>query len=101
MGTAFAIAGFETSCAQSYFSLMVDIVEFQNENTRMRVVIDFRDPAGTALTVWTKVKLTYLVASSTRFEAAPGNTATIWATNAEVDLPASITSTAILNDDIF
>jgi hypothetical protein len=30
LGFAFAIAGFETSCSQDYFSLMVDVVEFQN-----------------------------------------------------------------------
>lgn len=68
LGYAFAIAGFETSCSQTYYSLMVDVVEFQNENTKMRIVVDFRNPELNVLTTWTKVKLTYLVVSSTRFE---------------------------------
>lgn len=65
----------------------------------MRIVIDFRDPTGTTLTVWTKVKLTYLVASATRYEATPVNTALIWATNIEYSLAdGSVTGTAILED---
>lgn len=68
----------------------------------MRVVIDFRDPAGTALTVWSKVKLTYLVASATRYETLPLNTALIWATNVELNIDASgvatTTTAAVLND---
>lgn len=66
LSTAVAIAGFETSCAQTFFSLIVDVVEPQNENTKLKIVIDFRNKAQTGLTSWAKVKLTYLVVSTSR-----------------------------------
>ncbi len=47
----------------------------------MRIVIDFKSPSSNDLTVWTKVKLTYLVVSATRYETTPASTAFIWATN--------------------
>jgi hypothetical protein len=58
----------------------------------MRIVIDFRNANNTGLTVWSQVKLSYLVVSSTRYDknanlATPyTNTGFVWATNTEVDL---------------
>ena len=66
LGTAVALAGFETNCGQSHYSLIVDIAEPQNENTKLKLVIDFRNQAKDSMTTWTKVKLTYLVASAQR-----------------------------------
>jgi hypothetical protein len=49
----------------------------------MRIVIDFKNVNADNLTVWTKVKLTYLVVASTRFDRLETylNTGYIWATN--------------------
>ena len=102
LGTAVAIAGFETSCSQTFFSLVVDIVEPQSDNTKLKLVIDFRNKAQTVLTTWTKVKLSYLVASAQRYP--PGVTpqaAYIWATSQYVELTADLTNTAIMTDPIF
>lgn len=102
LGTAVAIAGFETSCSQTFFSLIVDIVEPQSDNTKLKLVIDFRNKAQTVLTTWTKVKLSYLVASAQRYP--PGVTpqsAYIWATSQYVELNADISNTAIMTDSIF
>jgi hypothetical protein len=65
LGYAFAIAGFEGACNQKYYTLSVDVVEFQLENKRMRIVINFRNPNDNTLTRWSRVKLTYLVVSRT------------------------------------
>lgn len=46
----------------------------------MRIVIDFKSPASNDLTVWTKVKLSYLVVAASRYESGT-STAFIWATN--------------------
>jgi hypothetical protein len=70
----------------------------------MRVVIDFRNPAADTLTVWTKVKLTYIVVSATAYEELPGDEALIWATNVEFDIGSEIddiAGEAILQDDVF
>lgn len=95
-----AIAGFETSCSQSFFSLVVDIVEPQNENTKLKLVIDFRNKAQTVLTAWTKVKLSYLVASAQRFPTG-ANSAYIWATSQYIDVTGDMTGAAIFTDPIF
>jgi hypothetical protein len=101
LGTAVAIAGFETSCSQTFFSLMVDIVEPQSDNTKLKLVIDFRNKGQTVLTTWTKVKLSYLVASAQRYPAGVPTSSYIWATSQYVDLTADITNTAIMTDPIF
>jgi hypothetical protein len=101
LGYAFAIAGFETSCSQGYYSLVVDVVEFQNQNTNMLVTIDFRNPSFSNLTVWTKVKLTYLVVSSSRYEVNNVQPAYIWATNTQIAIGSAITDTPIFHDDAF
>jgi hypothetical protein len=105
LATAVAIAGFETSCSQSFFSLIVDIVEPQSENTKLRLVIDFRNKAQNALTTWTKVKLSYLVASYSRLSATllnEGSTksAPIWATSQYIDLTSGVTNAAVLTDPV-
>ena len=100
LGTAVAIAGFETSCSQTYFSLIVDIVEPQSDNTKLKLVIDFRNKAQTVLTTWTKVKLSYLVASAQRYGLGD-TSAYIWATSQYVDLTVAKTDQAIMTDPIF
>jgi hypothetical protein len=108
LATAVAIAGFETACSQSFYSLVVDIVEPQSENTKLKLVIDFRNKAQTSLTTWTKVKLSYLVVSYSRLapapavnEGSPTNTpAMIWATSQYVDITADITDDAIFTDAV-
>jgi hypothetical protein len=49
----------------------------------MRIVIDFKNVNADNLTVWTKVKLTYLVVASTRFDRlnVQPDVGYIWATN--------------------
>lgn len=82
--------------------MIVDIVEPQSDNTKLKLVIDFRNKAQTVLTTWTKVKLSYLVASAQRYP--PGVTpqsAYIWATSQYVELNADISNTAIMTDSIF
>jgi len=71
---AFALAGFETACSQTFYSLVVDTVNIEAENTKMRIIVSFLNRAGDQLTTWTKVKLTYLVISSLRrvTAASPG-----------------------------
>jgi hypothetical protein len=105
LATAVAIAGFETSCSQSFFSLIVDIVEPQSENTKLKLVIDFRNKAQNALTTWTKVKLSYLVASYARMSATLLNegltkSAPIWATSQYIDLTTSVNNAAVLTDSV-
>lgn len=56
-------------------------MEFQDELTKMRIVIDFTNTAKDALTTWSKVKLTYLVVSANR---NTGGVSNIWATNVEL-----------------
>jgi hypothetical protein len=107
LATAVAIAGFETSCSQTYFSLIVDIVEPQSENTKLKLVIDFTNKAKTSLTAWTKVKLSYLVVSYSRVSATTINegsttkSSLIWATSQYVDLAtAGVSDTAVLTDPV-
>jgi hypothetical protein len=106
LATAVAIAGFETSCSQTSFSLIVDIVEPQSENTKLKLVIDFRNKAQTNLTTWTKVKLSYLVVSYLRVSATNINenidtkSSLIWATSQYVDLTTAISDAAVLTDPV-
>ena len=64
------------------------------------VTVDFRNPTFSNLTVWTKVKLTYLVVSSTRYESNVPP-AYIWATNTQIALTSTLTTQPIFQDDIF
>ena len=79
LGYAFALNGFQTLCDQSYYTLVIDKVEFQNQNTRMRIVVDFRNPADSVITSWTLVSFSYIVVSRN----LNGAYSDIWATVAE------------------
>ena len=89
LGYGFSLSGFETACTNSanFFSLVVDEVVFENQNSRMRIVVDFRDPGSGAITSWTMVSFTYIVVS--RF--LNGGYSDIWATVASIDNPADNT----------
>jgi hypothetical protein len=49
----------------------------------MRIVFDFKSPFANDLTIWTKIKLSYLVVSAHRYDRTSkySQTAFIWATN--------------------
>jgi hypothetical protein len=103
LGYAVAIAGLETQCGQKAYSLIVDIVEPQKENTMLKIVVDFRNQDQTVLTTWTKVKLSYMVTSAQRYvTGVTPSTAYIWATSQyyDISLKGAVNS-AIFNDDIF
>ena len=87
LGYGFSLSGFETTCTNTanFFSLVVDEVVFENQNTRMRIVVDFRDPGSGSITSWTMVSFTYIVVS--RF--LNGAYTDIWATVASIDNPAN------------
>lgn len=103
LGTAVALAGFETNCGQSHYSLVVDIAEPQSENTKLKLVIDFRNQAKDSMTTWTKVKLSYLVASAQRNPTGV-TSAYIWATSELIDVANLYTAGTLnyaFNDPIF
>jgi len=60
---------------------MASVVTFQNSNTKMSLVVDFRNPSLDQLTTWTSVQFSYLVVSASRYETTPVQQALIWATN--------------------
>ena len=100
LGYGFSLTGFETACTNSanFFSLVVDDVVFENQNQRMRVTVDFRDPGSGAITSWTLVSFTYIVVS--RF--FNGAYSDIWASVASISNPPHDTPQAIdLNTGIF
>ena len=82
LGYAFALSGFQTPCGQPYYSLSVDKVYFDNQNTRMRVIVNFKNSnlanTGT-ITSWNMVTYTYIVVSKT---FTSSTTSDIWATTA-------------------
>ena len=85
LGYGFSLTGFETTCTNSanFFSLVIDEVVFENQNKRMRIVVDFRDPGSGAITAWTMVSFTYIVVSR-NFNGAYSD---IWASVADVNNP--------------
>ena len=91
LGYAFALTGFESSCNNNYYSLVIHKVTFENQNTRMRIVVDFRNPADQSVTTWTIVSFTYLVVSRTM----SGAYTNIWASVAEIENPTDDTLAAI------
>jgi hypothetical protein len=102
LGYAVAIAGFEVQCGLPAYSLIVDIVEPQKENTMLKIVVDFRSKDQVYFTTWTKVKLSYMVTSAQRYiTGAPAPTAYIWATSQYIDISGGSVNDAIFNDDIF
>ena len=83
LGYGFALSGFETSCSNTFYALVIDDILFENQNTRMKIVVDFRDPGSGAITSWTMVSFTYIVVS--RF--LNGAYSDIWATVASISNP--------------
>lgn len=66
------------------------------------MVIDFRNRAQSVLTTWTKVKLTYLVASAQRYPQGITDTAYVWSTSQYIAVPdAGLTSVPIFTDPVF
>jgi hypothetical protein len=63
LGYGFSLTGFQTSCSNTYYTLIIDKVAFENENTRMRVVVNFRNPGDGSITLWTMVSFSYIVVS--------------------------------------
>jgi hypothetical protein len=92
LGYGFALSGFQANCAQTFYTLVVDKVDFENQNTRMRLVINFLNPSAvgtsTVITRWNMVTFTYLVVSRN----FAGAFSTIWATTAETSITSDIAS---------
>jgi len=76
LGHGFSLTGFQTSCSNSYYTLIIDKIAFENENTRMRVVVNFRNPGDGSITLWTMVSFSYIVVSRN----LNGAYADVWAT---------------------
>ena len=80
LGYAFALSGFQAPCSQSYYTLVIDKVNFENQNTRMKIVVNYLNPStfetSTAITKWKIITFTYIVVSR-NFQGAFSN---IWAT---------------------
>jgi hypothetical protein len=95
LGYGFALSGFQTNCGQSYYTLTIDKVDFENQNTRMRIVVNFLNPSsvGTSkvITKWNLVTFTYIVVSR-NFD---GQYSTIWATTAEASITSDIVGSPI------
>jgi hypothetical protein len=92
LGYAFAITSFQANCGQNYYSLGVDVVEFQNQNTRMRITVNFRSYSLNIISAWTQASFSYIVVSRT----LNGAYSDIWATVAE----SNPSSTTINNNGI-
>jgi hypothetical protein len=86
LGYAFALSGFQAPCAQAFYTLVVDKVNFENQNTRMRIVVNYLNPStfgtSTKITQWNLVTFTYIVVSR-NFQGAFSN---IWATTSEASI---------------
>lgn len=83
LGYGFSLTGFQTSCSNTYYTLIVDKIAFENENTRMRVVVNFRNPGDGSITLWTMVSFSYIVVSRN----LNGAYSDVWATIAEITNP--------------
>lgn len=70
--SAFAIAGFQASSSQSFFSLVVDNIIFSNGNTQMNFTMNYNNPTGSFQTTWSSIKLSW-VAVSTSFQTVTGS----------------------------
>ncbi len=109
LGYGFALTAFQTGCSASYYTLVIDKVAFENQNTRMRLVVNFRNPGDGTVTLWNLVSFTYIVVSRN----LNGGSSDIWATVAEtVSIPhntpayidligAAYQSTAIKNCHVY
>ena len=100
LGYGFALSGFQTGCDNNFYTLIIDKVEFLNQNTRMRIVVNFRNPSDGAITRWNMVTFTYIVVS----RYLSGTFSDIWVTVAEtvsgVTIPLVATNTAVGYDTI-
>lgn len=76
LGYGFSLTGFQTNCGNSFYTLIIDKVTFENQNKRMRIVVNFRNPADGTVTRWDLVSFTYIVVSR-NFDGTYSN---IWAT---------------------
>ena len=63
LGYGFSLTGFQTSCTNPYYTLIIDKVAFENQNTRMRIVVNFRNPGDGTVTLWNLVSFSYIVVS--------------------------------------
>ena len=88
LGHGFSLTGFQTTCGRSFYTLVIDKVQFENQNTRMRIVVNFRNPADGSITLWNMVSFTYIVVSRN----LNGAYSDIWATVAEVTNPVDDTA---------
>ena len=95
LGYGMALTGFETACTNSanFFSLVIDEVTFENQNSRMRIVVDFRDPGSGSITTWNIVSFTYIVVS----RSLNGGYSDIWATVASATSPADNTAVTTID----
>jgi hypothetical protein len=91
LGYGFALSGFQANCGQQYYSLTVDKVDFQNQNTRLSIVVNFQNPTDGTVTTWSLVSFTYIIVSRN----LNGAYSDIWASVAEVYLTSSIASASI------
>lgn len=91
LGYGFALSGFQTGCTNAFYTLIVDKVAFENQNTRMRIVVNFRNPGDGTITTWNLVSFTYIVVSRN----LNGAYSDVWATIAEVVNPVHNTLAAV------
>jgi hypothetical protein len=91
LGYGFSLTGFQTGCSNTYYTLIIDAVEFQNYNTRMQVTVNFRNPGDGSITLWNLVSFSYIVVSRN----LNNGYSDIWATVAEYSNPLDRTSAAI------
>lgn len=90
LGYGFAISGFQASCGQAYYTLIIDKIIFENQNTRMKITINFLNPSTYSIsnfvTNWNYVSFTYIIVSK-KFQGSYSN---IWAMTAEIFLNRNI-----------
>lgn len=82
LGYAFALSGFQTPCGQPYYTLSIDKVYFDNQNTRMRIIANFKNSISAnngTITSWNLVTFTYIVVSRSFSTASSSD---IWASTA-------------------
>jgi hypothetical protein len=91
LGYGFSLSGFQTGCSNTFYTLIVDKVTFENQNTRMRIVVNFRNPGDGSITTWNLVSFTYIVVSRN----LNGAYSDIWATVVEVSNPVHNTPASV------
>ena len=84
LGYGFSLTGFQTTCSNPYYTLIIDKVAFENQNTRMRIVVNFRNPGDGTVTLWNLVSFSYIVVSRN----FAGTYSDIWASVGEYLNPA-------------